>query len=88
VRVNDVLKRSTYPKKLRDLEPVSYDPYDPSQHERRRSCNRREKMMTHVIRKDELPYSTIAHKFEGYRYGDVDVPFVLTLCRNATPRAA
>ncbi len=44
--------------------------------------------MTHEIRKDELPYSTIAHKFEGYRYGDVDVPFVLTLCRNATPRAA
>ncbi len=33
--------------------------------------------MAHVIRKDELPYSTIAHKFEGYRYGDVNVSFFL-----------
>src|SRR5215218_9508050 len=34
-------------------------------------------MMTRVIAKDELPCSTIAHKFEGYRYGDVNVSFFL-----------
>jgi hypothetical protein len=33
--------------------------------------------MTHIIAKEELPYGTIAHKFEGYRYGDVDVSFFL-----------
>ena len=33
--------------------------------------------MAHVIAKDELPHSTIAHKFEGYRYGDVNVSFFL-----------
>ncbi len=33
--------------------------------------------MTRVIAKDELPYSTIAHKFEGYRFGDVSVSFFL-----------
>ena len=33
--------------------------------------------MTHVVSKDELPYGTIAHKFEGHRYGDVDVSFFL-----------
>ncbi len=33
--------------------------------------------MTHVVSKDELPYGTIAHKFEGYRYGDVGVSFFL-----------
>ena len=33
--------------------------------------------MTHVINKDDLPYGTIAHKFEGHRYGDVDVSFFL-----------
>src|SRR5215210_3240495 len=31
--------------------------------------------MTRVIAKDELPYGTIAHRFEGYRYGDVNVSF-------------
>jgi quercetin dioxygenase-like cupin family protein len=36
-----------------------------------------EEIMTHVVNKDELPYGTIAHKFEGYRYGDVDVSFFL-----------
>ena len=36
-----------------------------------------EEIMTHVVNKDELPYSTIAHRFEGYRYGDVDVSFFL-----------
>jgi mannose-6-phosphate isomerase-like protein (cupin superfamily) len=45
-----------------------------------------ERMMTHIIGKeelphiiarDELPYGTIAHRFEGYRYGDVDVSFFL-----------
>ena len=33
--------------------------------------------MAHVIAKDELPHSTTAHKFEGYRYGGVDVSFFL-----------
>ena len=37
--------------------------------------------MTRVIAKDELPYSTIAHKFEGYRYGDVNVSFFLLATR-------
>ena len=30
-----------------------------------------------VIAKEELPYGKIAHRFEGYRYGDVDVSFFL-----------
>jgi mannose-6-phosphate isomerase-like protein (cupin superfamily) len=30
-----------------------------------------------VIAKEELPYGKIAHKFEGYRYGDVGVSFFL-----------
>ena len=30
-----------------------------------------------VIAKEELPYGTIAHRFEGYRYGDVDASFFL-----------
>jgi mannose-6-phosphate isomerase-like protein (cupin superfamily) len=34
--------------------------------------------MTHVINKDELPYSGTSHKFEGYRYGDANVSFFLT----------
>jgi mannose-6-phosphate isomerase-like protein (cupin superfamily) len=33
--------------------------------------------MTYVVDKDELPYGTIAHRFEGHRYGDVDVSFFL-----------
>ena len=33
--------------------------------------------MTHLIGKDELPYGKIAHKFEGYRYGGVEVSFFL-----------
>ena len=33
--------------------------------------------MTRVINKDELPHGAIAHKFEGYRYGDVGVSFFL-----------
>ena len=33
--------------------------------------------MTHVIDRDELPFGGIAHKFEGYRYGDVNVSFFL-----------
>ena len=33
--------------------------------------------MTHIIGKEELPYGKIAHKFEGYRYGDVNVSFFL-----------
>jgi mannose-6-phosphate isomerase-like protein (cupin superfamily) len=36
--------------------------------------------MTHVINKDELPSSTIAHRFEGHRYGDVDVSVFLVDC--------
>ena len=34
-------------------------------------------MITHIIAKEELPYGKIAHKFEGYRYGDVGVSFFL-----------
>jgi mannose-6-phosphate isomerase-like protein (cupin superfamily) len=33
--------------------------------------------MSYVIGKDDLPYGTIAHKFEGFRHGDVDVSFFL-----------
>lgn len=33
--------------------------------------------LPHVIARDELPYAKIAHRFEGYRYGDVDVSFFL-----------
>src|SRR3712207_9369896 len=33
--------------------------------------------LPYMIGKEELPYGTIAHKFEGYRYGDVDVSFFL-----------
>ena len=33
--------------------------------------------MTHIIAKEELPYGKIAHKFEGYRHGDVGVSFFL-----------
>jgi quercetin dioxygenase-like cupin family protein len=42
-----------------------------------KALHRREKMMTRVIAKDELPYGKIAHRFEGYRYGDVNVSFFL-----------
>ena len=28
--------------------------------------------MTRVIAKEELPYGKIAHRFEGYRYGEVN----------------
>ena len=34
-------------------------------------------MITRIIGKEELPYGTIAHRFEGYRYGDVNVSFFL-----------
>jgi mannose-6-phosphate isomerase-like protein (cupin superfamily) len=44
------------------------------------SPHRREEMMTHVIARDELPHGAIAHKFEGYRYGDVNVSFFLVDC--------
>jgi mannose-6-phosphate isomerase-like protein (cupin superfamily) len=63
--------------KLPDLELVSYDAYDLSQQKGRRPYDRREGIMTRVIAKDELPYGKIAHKFEGHRYGDVDVSFFL-----------
>jgi quercetin dioxygenase-like cupin family protein len=33
--------------------------------------------MTHVIGKDELPHGKISHRFEGYRYGDVNLSFFL-----------
>jgi mannose-6-phosphate isomerase-like protein (cupin superfamily) len=36
--------------------------------------------MTRVIRTDELPYGTIAHRFEGYHYGGVDVSFFVVEC--------
>jgi mannose-6-phosphate isomerase-like protein (cupin superfamily) len=34
-------------------------------------------MVARIIAKDELPHGTIAHKFEGHRYGDVNVSFFL-----------
>jgi mannose-6-phosphate isomerase-like protein (cupin superfamily) len=37
----------------------------------------RKETMIHLIGKDELPYGKIAHKFEGHRYGDVNVSFFL-----------
>src|SRR3712207_8170873 len=33
--------------------------------------------LPYMIGKEELPYGTIAHKFEGYRFGDVGVSFFL-----------
>jgi mannose-6-phosphate isomerase-like protein (cupin superfamily) len=33
--------------------------------------------LPHVIATEELPFGGIAHKFEGYRYGDVGVSFFL-----------
>ncbi len=36
--------------------------------------------MTRVIDKDKLPCSKVAYKFEGHRYGDVDVSFFLVDC--------
>ena len=33
--------------------------------------------LPHVVAKEELPYGRIAHRFEGYRYGDVGVSFFL-----------
>ena len=33
--------------------------------------------LPYIIAKDELPFGKIAHRFEGYRYGDVDVSFFL-----------
>jgi mannose-6-phosphate isomerase-like protein (cupin superfamily) len=41
------------------------------------SYNRRGEMMTRVIKKNELPLGKIAHRFGGYRYGEVDVSFFL-----------
>jgi mannose-6-phosphate isomerase-like protein (cupin superfamily) len=37
----------------------------------------KEEIMTDIIGKEELPYGKIAHWFEEYRYGDVDVSFFL-----------
>ena len=37
--------------------------------------------MTRVIDKDELPCSKVAHKFEGHRYGEVEVSFFLVDCQ-------
>ena len=36
--------------------------------------------MTHIIAREELPYGTIAHKFEGHRYGDVGFSFFPVGC--------
>ena len=33
--------------------------------------------MTQIVTKDALPYGKIAHKFEGHRYGGVNVSFFL-----------
>ena len=37
----------------------------------------REGTMIYIVNKDDLPSSKIAHRFEGHRYGDVDVSFFL-----------
>jgi quercetin dioxygenase-like cupin family protein len=33
--------------------------------------------LPYVIAREELPHGKIAHRFEGYRYGDVNVSFFL-----------
>ena len=33
--------------------------------------------LPHVMAKEDLPFGGIAHKFEGYRYGDVEASFFL-----------
>ncbi len=33
--------------------------------------------LPHVVAKEHLPYRGISHRFEGYRYGDVNVSFFL-----------
>jgi quercetin dioxygenase-like cupin family protein len=33
--------------------------------------------LPHMIAREELPHGKISHKFEGYRYGDVNVSFFL-----------
>ena len=33
--------------------------------------------MIYIVNKDDLPQSKISHRFEGYRYGDVDVSVFL-----------
>jgi quercetin dioxygenase-like cupin family protein len=33
--------------------------------------------LPHIITREELPHGKISHRFEGYRYGDVDVSFFL-----------
>ena len=36
--------------------------------------------MAYIVNKNDLTYSTIAHKFEGSHYGDVNVSFFLVDC--------
>ena len=36
--------------------------------------------MTRIISMHELPFGTIAHRFEGRRYGGVDVSFFVVEC--------
>jgi len=36
--------------------------------------------MAYAIARDDLPYGTIAHRFEGYRHGDANVSFFLVDC--------
>jgi mannose-6-phosphate isomerase-like protein (cupin superfamily) len=59
-----------------NLAPVLYGPYDPCERKRGRVYTEGE-TMTRVISKDELPHGTIAHEFEGCRYGDANVSFFL-----------
>ncbi|HSK99379.1 MAG TPA: cupin domain-containing protein [Rubrobacteraceae bacterium] len=33
--------------------------------------------LPHIVAREELPYATIAHRFEGYRYGGVNASFFL-----------
>ena len=48
--------------------------------EARRSKPDGKEIMACIVNKNELTYSTIAHKFEGSHYGDVNVSFFLVDC--------
>ena len=36
--------------------------------------------LPHVVAKEDLPFGNIAHRFEGYLHGDVDISFFLVEC--------
>jgi mannose-6-phosphate isomerase-like protein (cupin superfamily) len=76
-RAKSVLERSTNHAKLPDLEPVPPGPYDLPQHKERRFLQSKGETITRGIKKNQRPLGKIAHRFEGYRYGEVDVSFFL-----------